>query len=251
MSTVLTGYYNDKFDLDYISKYMINLSQSKKTAFHVWCNDSDKTTIDIINKVRNNKILYDALKNKFPNMKIKNISEVDEIYYAISPSLASGSNRLLVDCHYDAPFRFMPNNKILFYRIIVACNENKDVETSFPNDNIKVIMNTGDFHGLSYNDDMHCVVGAIPKSKHRILLKLHYMLIPNEYDDNTFYEKFIKYINIKWTIFSRNIMNSSTDSNTISSKIVNTSRYLYNNIYLVIFIVFILVFIKYYRLRLF
>jgi len=42
-------------------------------------------------------------------------------------------------------------------------------------------------------------------------------------------------------------MNNSTDSNTISSKIVNTSRYLYNNIYLVIFIVFI----KYYRLRLF
>jgi hypothetical protein len=71
------------------------------------------------------------------------------------------------------------------------------------------------------------------------------------YYDNTFYEKFIKYINIKWTILSRNFMNNSTDSNTISSKIVNTSRYLYNNIYLVIFIVFILVFIKYYRLRLF
>jgi hypothetical protein len=250
--TIISGYYNNTSDLDNISKYIYKISKNMTTANHIWIDKINDDIYKTIDKVRKSNDLYKIVKDKFPNYRIKNITEVDEIYYSASPKNAKNSDRSLVDCHYDGPFAIIPNNNIIFYRIIVACNLNKDVSTTFPNNNIEVIMDKGDFHGLDYNKDLHCVEGSIPKKHYRVLLKLHYILIPNNYDDNTFSEKFVRYINVSWTKNSREFMRMSANPKNIFEliigNIVNISRYIFNNIYTFIFIIiFIIIIILLYK----
>lgn len=109
---------------------------------------------------------------------MKSVEEADEVYWAVSPRDATGSDRSLVDCHFDSPLGWFPTGGVVFYRIIIATNENNDVVTVFPGEDKRVKMSTGDFHGLDYNKDWHCVEGKIPPGKFRVLLKLHYVVTP-------------------------------------------------------------------------
>lgn len=248
---ITTGKYCNHENLSAITNYMTN-SNNNLISKHVWIedlkNDDIYTTLD---EVRCSNDIYNVIKQKFPKHKIKNVNECDEIYYAVSPKDANGSDRSLVDCHYDAPFSILPNFNVIFYRIILACNENKDVTTFFPNDDIKVKMNTGDFHGLDYNKNYHCVKGKIPKCKNRILLKLHYIIVPNDYEENTMSENYVKFINVKWTHLSRNFMRMSSNPQNILEYImgfiVNVCRFVFNNFYLlaIIIVALIMIIVRY------
>jgi hypothetical protein len=236
--SVLTGKYNNTKDLDKITEYMINRSNGSLLADHIWVDKIDEPIYDIVNKVRTSDEIYQTIKEQFPNHRIKNVNESDEIYYAVSPKYAGGSDRSLVDCHYDAPFGLLPNFNTIFYRVIVACNPNENVITSFPDENVHVKMNTGDFHGLDYNKNYHCAEGEIPENKSRVLLKLHYILIPEDYPNNTFSENYVKFINVTWTDLSRNFMRASANPTNIKEHCmgltVNFLRMIFNNIYTVI-----------------
>ena len=248
MNSVISGTYQNIDDLDNITYYMYNISKNKTTAHHIWINNITDNIYHTINKVRTSEDIYKPVKERFPEYRIKNVTDVDEIYYSASPKDALNSDRSLVDCHFDGPFAMISNN-IIFYRIIVACNQNKDVITLFPNNNIKVVMDKGEFHGLNYNSDLHCVEGKIPHKKYRVLLKLHFILIPKKYNDNTLNEQFIRYINIKWTIISRYLMSISANPTNlyeyIIGYIVNISRFTYNNIYIFLLLLLFLIFIYY------
>ena len=248
-TNIISGNYSNNKDLDNISKYIYNICKDMKSAHHIWINDINDDIYHTIEKVRISNEIYKPVKKNFPNHRIKNVKEVDEIYFSASPKNAKNSDRSLVDCHYDGPYAIIPNNGVIFYRVIVACNFNKDVMTKFPDDNINVIMNKGEFHGLDYNKDLHCVEGKIPENKFRVLLKLHYILIPNHYSDNTISERFITYINVLWTKVSRETMRMSANPTNIFQVLVgylvNISRYFYNNFYIFLFLLIILIIIIY------
>jgi hypothetical protein len=253
MNNIISSNYPNKDDLENISNYIFKNSKRENIfSNHEWCENVKNIKVyDSINSIRHSNYIHDAIQNNFKNYKIKNVKEVDEIYYAVSPKYAKSSDKLLVDCHYDAPLplKFFKDRPI-FYRIIVACNENTSVITSFPNANIKVKMNTGDFHGLDYNTDYHCVEGEIPINKYRVLLKLHYILIPNNYPENSLYESFIKNINIYWTIISREVMRMSSKPKNIFETIIGYFTILCmktaNNISYVVLIILIILIILYF-----
>lgn len=108
-------------------------------------------------------------------------------------------------------------------------------------------MDEGNFHGFDYNRDKHCVDGSISKGKYRVLLKLHYLLIPNNVSNN-FVENIVRNINVFWTKATRNAMNMSNNPKTIYehivANIINYSTVLFNNVYIIciILIVILLVF---------
>lgn len=244
---ITTGSYNSNSDLDDITKYMINNSKNENGNYvsnHIWVDKiQNKLIYNIVDKVRDSKDISNAIKINYPNHTIKSIKESDEIYFAVSPKDANGSDRSLVDCHYDAPFGGLPNFGVIFYRIIVACNKNESVTTLFPNDNIEVKMSTGDFHGLDYNKDYHCAEGEIPENKNRVLLKLHYILVPDS-NSSSSSENYVRFINTKWTTLSREFMRTSSNPNNILEYImgfiVNILRFYFNNIILLIAIIIII-----------
>ena len=249
---IITGKYTDESNLNINTNFMIQNSITNKTnqlSKHIWVkNIEDYHIYNTIDIVRKSDDIINELRNNFPNCTIKNVPESDEIYFAVSPKDAKGSDRSLVDCHYDAPFSLFPNFNVLYYRVIVACNENNDVTTIFPNDDIKVKMTTGDFHGLDYNKDYHCVDGTIPLNKNRVLLKLHYLIIPENTSNMSI--SYVRFINTVWTTISRKFMTMSLQpSNPLEYLVglfINICRYVFNNMFFIIFLIIITLLIKYF-----
>ena len=139
----------------------------------------------------------------------------------------------------------------MFYRVIIACNENNTVTTIFPNEDVKVKMTTSDFHGLDYNKDWHCVEGSIPKGKFRVLLKMHYLVVPK---GSEAFESWVRWINVAWTVGSRETMRMSANPQNplewFVAMIVSISRILFNHSYTfmaVCVIILAFIWIKFYK----
>jgi hypothetical protein len=239
-------------DLDLISNTAKNRYASYKTAHHEWIDKIESGEFrSALDRTRIDPTILKTIQDKYPSSTIKSVTEADEIYWAVSPKGAKGSDRSLVDCHYDAPFALFPNGNVIFYRVIIACNENNTVTTTFPDEDVSVKMNTNDFHGLDYNKDIHCVEGKIPEDKYRVLLKMHYLIIPP--GSSEIAEKWVRFINVAWTVVSRETMRMSADPQNIWESIVGSSvnvlRFIFNNFYYFLFIVFVFICIVLYRTK--
>ena len=238
-------------ELNAITKISEVRYKNIKTANHEWINNLDNMELKTyIETVRHSDVILNKIRAQFPDTRITNITESDEIYWAVSPKGAKGSDRSLVDCHYDSPFVLFPTFGVTYYRVIIATNENNNVITVFPHENKRVKMSTGDFHGLDYNKDWHCVEGEIPPDNYRVLLKLHYLIVPKGSES---YANYVKMINVWWTQLSREAMRMSANPQNILeyfvAMIVNISRILFNYGYyfIVFFILFFTVFFTVFR----
>ena len=235
--------------LKLISEVAAERYREYKTAHHEWIDKiEDGEFRTALNNTRIDPTILKTIQDKFPSSTIKSVTEADEIYWAVSPKGAKGSDRSLVDCHYDAPFGIIPTGGVVYYRVIIACNENETITTTFPDESVRVKMNTSDFHGLDYNKDIHCVEGSIPEGKHRVLLKMHYLIVPH--GSSEFFEKFVRYINVIWTYLSRDLMRMSADPKNVWENIigsgVNIFRVLFTYYY--ILLIFIISFVLFYYL---
>jgi hypothetical protein len=234
---VLSDSYSDSDTFRFISETSKERYSQYKKAYHEWINNVEPGRFrDSLESVRQNAAILDAIHAQFPNDRVESVTESDEVYWSASPKEASGSDRSLVDCHYDAPLAVMPTGGVIYYRVIIAMNENNTVTTVFPHENKQVKMNTGDFHGLDYNKDWHCVEGSIPADKYRVLLKLHYLVIPH--DTRQFWVNLVRYMNVGWTYLSRAIMSMSANPQNLFEAFVglgvNSWRYIFNNIYVIL-----------------
>lgn len=239
---VISGSIESHTDLKYITEVASKRYIEYTTAHHEWINNIEPSKYRLsLDAVRTDRSIIDKISEEFPNSAIVSVSEADEIYWAVSPKGAVGSDRSLVDCHYDSPLGFFPTGGVIFYRIIIACNENTKVTTVFPDEDKRVMMNTKDFHGLDYNKDIHCVEGTIPKDKVRVLLKLHYLIIPKGSEG---YQTWVRSINVWWTILSRETMRMSANPKAwyeyLVAFIVNISRITFNNFYSVALCILVL-----------
>jgi len=249
--SVISGKISSIYESDFqnITNTAENRYLGYQKAHHEWIDKLEdieyKKSID---RIRFSDDVVSKIQERFPECGIQNVTESDEIYWAVSPKSAKGSDRSLVDCHYDAPFGIIPTKGVVYYRIIVAVNENNTVMTYFPKEKIRVKMTTGDFHGLDYNKDLHCVEGSIEEGKFRVLLKLHYLITPKGASEK--YADFVRQINVKWTSISREAMRMSADPKNVFEKIVgfgvNFSRVVFNNwvISLLIFVLILVVIFK-------
>ena len=238
---VTSGQIKSDEHLNYITNIAKERYSQYKTAHHEWINSVEQSKYrSALDAIRIDPEIFKTIQGKFPGATIKSVSEADEIYWAVSPKGAVGSDRSLVDCHYDSPFALFPTGGVVFYRVIIACNENHTVTTTFPDEDARVKMNTKDFHGLDYNKDIHCVEGSISEGKYRVLLKMHYIVVPPGSES---YEVFVRNINVWWTILSRETMRMSANPvawyEYIVAFIVNFCRVIFNNFYMILILVFI------------
>jgi len=229
---VISGKITDNESFDYIASVAKQRYGHYKKAHHEWIDSVESGQYkNVLQSVRTHSKLFDTMKERFPNSRIESVTEADEVYWSASPKEAKGSDRSLVDCHYDAPFSIVPNGGVIYYRIIIAVNHNNTVTTVFPTENKRVLMDTGDFHGLDYNKDWHCVEGSITPDNYRVLLKLHYLIIPQ--NTSSMWIQWVRWINVAWTHASRTLMRMSADPQNVLEMLigilVNVSRFLFNN----------------------
>lgn len=234
----LSGKLKDTRDLDLITEECVARYSHITKGHHEWIsNIKESAFLQALENVRSSPDIFASIHTKFPNSNVYPVIECDEIYWAVSPSDAKGSNRVLVDCHYDAPFSWVPSGGVTFYRVLVAMNENTTITTVFPTENASTKMTTGDYHGLNCNTDWHCAKGVIPPGKYRILLKLHYLVVPKT-AENSGWPEFVRWINTLWKFFSRETLRMSADPTNIVEWFVafvaNAARILFNNYIVVI-----------------
>ena len=213
-----------------VAAFMKARSSGSHTADHIWALDiRDAGVAQSLASVARG--IAESLGERFRASKIIGVPEVDEVYSAVSPRSAGGSDRSLVDCHYDAPLGWLPGSAV-FYRVIVGCTDNIHVQTSFPQKSIDVVLSTGDFVGMDYSRDLHCVRGSIPEGQARVLLKLHYIIAPAGTEE-MLTTHLIRRTNIVWTRMSRYLMRASADPTGpvehMVALLVNMSRVLMNN----------------------
>jgi hypothetical protein len=238
-------------DLDLISETAKDRYASYTTAHHEWIDSVESSAYrSALDRIRTSPDILNKIQERFPGTTITNVTESDEIYWAVSPKSATGSDRSLVDCHYDSPFALFPTGGVVFYRVIIACNENNTVTTVFPDEDKRVKMTTRDFHGLDYNRDWHCVEGSIQEGKYRVLLKMHYIIVPKGSET---WAPFVKWMNVTWTTLSRETMRMSADPQNLGESLVagtvTVSRVFFNHFYtfLSILILAVLVYNIYYN----
>jgi hypothetical protein len=224
---------NCSSDLDLISETAKDRYASYTTANHEWINSVESSAYrSALDRIRTSPDILNKMQEQFPGTTITNVTEADEIYWAVSPKAATGSDRSLVDCHYDSPFALFPTGGVIYYRVILACNENKTVTTVFPKEDVRVKMSTSDFHGLDYNQDWHCVEGTIPEGKYRVLLKMHYIIVPKGSES---WAPLVRWMNVTWTTVSRETMRMSADPQNIGEGLVagtvTVSRVFFNHFY--------------------
>lgn len=233
---------------DKVKNYFLRKKQreTENSSIHYWINQiDDKEIKDSLEFLRNAPEIKQEIQKSYPKHIIKSVHSSDEVYISVDPSLRKNSDIALSDCHYDAPFKYVPQCGNKFIRVIMALNENKTTYTTI--DNQKSLLSTLDFNAMDYNSDYHCVEGYIPKGDIRILLKLHFLCInPNSSNACV---KFTESINDKWTHYSRELMRKSINPNTFSekllSKLILGVRKIYNNIDIKVILFLIVLFILY------
>ena len=212
-----------------VRNYFVKFANNDRSR-HFWIDSlrplSIKRQIDVI---RNHPSLLSQLKKTYKGYKIVPVHQSDEVYLSVSPDKRKGSDKALSDCHYDAPFAMVPQGGNKFIRMIIALNYNDSVYTQVGKQ--KSVLSTGDFNIIDYNRDYHCVHGSIPHGRYRLLLKLHFVLVPENSSEAA--TQFCIDINNWWIHASRTIMNMSINPQTFGEHsvayIVETARLLYNN----------------------
>ena len=202
-----------------------------KTTDHEWIDEiKDPAIKNAIDTLRNSPVIRETILKNYPGWSIRPVPSTDEVFVSVSPVDAKASDRVLVDCHYDSPMKFIEGPS-RFVRVILALNDNSTVFTQVGDKTSK--LSTGDFNGIEYNRDYHCVRGTIPSGKTRLMLKLHYLVVP----DGTLeiFSQWSIFINWLWTKVTRFLMrNSANPTNPLQYILAYTiqfTRFFYNKIW--------------------
>lgn len=226
----------------YIESYYKKNHNNNETSKHYWINNvQDVNVKDHLDKLRFATVIKHEIQKAYPSYVIENVPETDEVYISVDPSKRRNSDIALSDCHYDAPFKYIPQGGNIFIRVILAITENKTTYTVIE-DKVSML-STLEFNGMDYNKDYHCVKGYIPEGEIRIILKLHFICIhPNSSQWSRY---FCREINNRWTHLSREAMRRTVSPKTVNDKILNyiilSVRYIYIHINIIILIFIIII----------
>lgn len=239
-----TSYNNS---INYIYNNYKDENISGEGSMHYWINNINNKELEYhVNRIRNAPEIKNTIKKHYPEHNLELSTDTDEVYLSVSPSNREGSDIALSDCHYDAPFKYIYQGNCKFLRLIIALNENNNVYTQV--DDETSLLTTGDYNIIDYNKTYHCVHGKIPENKNRIMLKLHYIAVPN--NTNKIWIDFCRNINNWWNHLSRETMRHSIKPSNlteyIKKYIVLLSRLIWNYMFFLLFFLIFLFILVYF-----
>ena len=231
--------------MEYYKNYIDDLLKFTKTFYkndnltiHEYINNFDQKNIQICNNIINSPIIFNHINNKYNKNNDKIITpihQMNELY--ISALNNKGSDNVFITPHIDGPWGFIP--KCICIRLLVGIQGNNNIQTIFIQNNKEIIYNLQKYDIISfdYNRDLHYIknnTNIPPNNNNRILLKLHYAIIPNSYK---YFNNIFILLNHKYNTYARNIFLYSQNPKTllqfITSIIVNTITFIYAKIFMI------------------
>jgi len=157
----------NKKHIDNIYTYSVNKQDNnyivtEKNSKHYWnesINDEIKDNIQIINS---------EILSHLTNMEY--VPSMTELYYSSKGN--NNSDKQYVSTHMDGPFFTCKS-----YRALIIINGNKNIDTYFPDENLKINLKKYDVLLFDYNNTPHYINinnNTVDESQ-RIILKLHYI----------------------------------------------------------------------------
>jgi hypothetical protein len=225
----------------------MNEDNKKKTAYHVWYNDTDNNIKKNIDEILNdnfwkNNICY---QNKCKLIRIKGM---DEIYYANPPKKISKNLYGAIGNYGIHTDGFLNFTNVKVYRVLLGLTDNNDNMTYFTDHGYGKPLLKNEYMLFDFDKSKHQVLvnNDGKKSNYRLLLKLHFLVREDNYSD--FYTKFLLTYYTNYLKITRYVQENGTNPKTLNgffygvlSSIIGTNI----NILSAIFVVFILFFIFY------
>lgn len=213
-------------DAQFVEKYYDG--HDNNSSVHFWIDKiHDKSLKLKLDKLRSANEILLQIQKAYPSHKIVPVQSSDEIYISVDPSKRKNSDIALSDCHYDAPFKYVPQCGNVFVRVILSLTENTTTYTTIGDKTS--LLDRLDFNGMDYNNDYHCVKGYIPDGSVRILLKLHFLCIDK--NSSSACATFTQNLNNKWTHISRDAMRFSSQPKNVFQLILGATIVLLSKIY--------------------
>lgn len=153
----------NKTAVDNINHLITDTFNTDKNTKHIWNEDITDDIQQNISEI--NSEMLNILNGDF-----QYVPSMTELYYSSKGN--QNSDKQYVSNHLDGPFYACG-----LYRAIVAINGNKNIDTYFPDDNIKVNLKKYEVAIFDYNNELHYIDvnnNEVDNSQ-RILLKLHYV----------------------------------------------------------------------------
>ena len=151
--------------IDNIYKIINHSINTVNNPKHYWIEEINDEIQKKISKI--NDELIDIIGGKH---KHDYIPSMTELYYS-SKSNKNSDNQYILN-HMDGPFYTCG-----VHRVIITINGNKNIDTHFPDHNMKINLKMYDFVIFNYNNEAHYIkINEDPiDNNQRILLKLHYI----------------------------------------------------------------------------
>lgn len=219
----------NKESIDNIYKLInLNYINTQNNTKHFW-NDSINDDFQ--------KNIYNINEEIFKIIGDKNnydyIPSMTELYYSSKGN--QNSDQQYVNNHMDGPFY-----SCRLYRAIIAINGNKNIDTYFPDYNIKVNLKKYDIAIFDYNNEPHYIEvnnNSIDSSQ-RILLKLHYIKKNNN--------RICENVHCKFGRETRDLFELNKNKLYLSGLLARLSlNYNANRKYILIFILFLIIYYYY------
>jgi hypothetical protein len=207
----LQGYTSDVGELFYKT---IPENKKKDMTYHVWYNDFSPDLKDVVKKIQKHPF-WKQVCNAHDTCVLRNISEMDELYYSRAPK--QGNKGILYgatgnyDLHVDGVLN-LPGIK--FYRILIGLtNNNNTVVTAFPRLKSSLKINKDDYVVFDFDKAQHRVINEGDDNNFRMLLKLHFCVCET-CKSHTYYFDFACKLYVFYEIVTRYIMQTGTNPET-------------------------------------
>uniref|UniRef100_A0A6C0B8S4 Aspartyl/asparaginy/proline hydroxylase domain-containing protein n=1 Tax=viral metagenome TaxID=1070528 RepID=A0A6C0B8S4_9ZZZZ len=208
--------------MDILNLYTYELEYDKNKTFHRYWQDLPDLIKDRADIIKNGDIMR-TLNWHYNGDIVENIDGMNEIY--ISAIGSNGSDKVFETAHIDGPFFFLPFCTVL--RCIVGIQGSSNIVTCFPYINEEHTIMTNDFLAFDYNRHTHLIyeIGSHQKTNPRILLKLHYLIVPRFIPRPI--AQVYKQMHIKYNSFMRTTFLASQKKDSLLAKVVNGGTVFY------------------------
>ena len=197
--------------------FQYNNTKEKTISKHWWYDSLPNNMAESFDVCAYNSTILNMFHRLFykQSFTIKPIHDMNELYIAGKDQKnKTHSDNVFFIPHIDGPFFLLPYASV--YRCLIALNSNSHIETTFPMQNKRVILSTGDVLAFDFNREIHYIRELYQSDNPRIVLKSHFCIYPKGWH---WYGSIVLWLNMEYNKLFRRLFLHTIQPTNMSEKI--------------------------------